>query len=181
MTNGLPTTFIPGRVVLPCPCQGVGRRDGVRDHDGVGVVERWWQVPVGVLAGLVLLWLVLLALLWLGRRGLPQDVGLREALRLVPDTVRLLRRLAADRTVPRGVRVRLALLSAYLLLPIDLVPDVIPVLGYADDAVVMVVAVRSAVRRAGAEAVARHWPGSRAGLEALYALAGITGQGVPGP
>jgi hypothetical protein len=41
----------------------------------------------------------------------------REALRLLPDVLRLLPRLAADRTLPRGVRVRLALLLAYLASP----------------------------------------------------------------
>jgi uncharacterized membrane protein YkvA (DUF1232 family) len=136
------------------------------------VTERWWQIPAGILAGLAALWLVLLLSLWSARRRVPRDLAWRDALRLLPDTVRLLRRLAADPTVPRGVRVRLALLLGYLLLPFDLVPDMIPVLGYADDALVMVIAVRSAVRHAGPETVARHWPGTPAGLAALYVLAG---------
>jgi uncharacterized membrane protein YkvA (DUF1232 family) len=58
---------------------------------------------------------------------------LQQALRLLPDLLRLLRRLAGDRSLPRGVRVRLWLLLAYLAVPIDVIPDVIPVLGYADD------------------------------------------------
>jgi hypothetical protein len=55
-------------------------------------------------------------------------------MRLLPDLLRLLRRLATDRALPRGVRIRLALLMAYLAIPIDVIPDFIPVLGYADDA-----------------------------------------------
>src|SRR4051794_9841232 len=70
---------------------------------------------------------------------------LRELLWLLPGVLRLLRRLAADGTLPRGVRVRLWLLLAYLALPIDLIADFIPVLGYADDAVVALV-LRSVVR-----------------------------------
>ena len=58
------------------------------------------------------------------------------------------------------MRVRLALLLAYLALPIDLIPDFIPVLGYADDAIIVTAVLRSVVRRAGLDAVraplARH-------------------------
>jgi uncharacterized membrane protein YkvA (DUF1232 family) len=110
--------------------------------------------------------------LWVTR---PDDLRLRELLRLLPDTVRLLRRLAADGTLPRGVRVRLWLLLRYLALPVDLVPDVIPVLGYADDAIVVAVVLRSVVRRAGSEAVARHWPGTPEGLAALRRVARLPG------
>jgi uncharacterized membrane protein YkvA (DUF1232 family) len=92
---------------------------------------------------------------------------------MLPDLVRMLRRLAADPDVPRGVRIRLVLLLAYLALPIDLVPDFVPVLGYADDAVVVVLALRSVVRRAGPDALARHWPGHPAGLRAVHSLAGL--------
>jgi uncharacterized membrane protein YkvA (DUF1232 family) len=84
----------------------------------------------------------LIAVLWATR---PDEMRLRELLWLLPGVLRLLRRLAADGTLPRGVRVRLWLLLAYLALPIDLIADFIPVLGYADDAVVALV-LRSVVR-----------------------------------
>lgn len=54
----------------------------------------------------------------------------------------------------------LALLLGYLLSPIDLIPDFVPVLGYADDAIIATIAIRSAVRHAGADRLARHWPGT---------------------
>jgi uncharacterized membrane protein YkvA (DUF1232 family) len=130
----------------------------------------WWQVLLGVLGGLALLWLAMLAVLW---RVRPDGMTTSAALRLLPDLVRLVRRLAADRALPRGVRVRLWLLLAYLLMPIDLVPDFVPVLGYADDAVVVALALRSVVRRAGAEALTRQWPGDPAGLEVVSRLAGV--------
>ena len=122
-----------------------------------------------VVGGLLLLWGVLLLLLW---RTRPPDLTVREALRLLPDLVRLVRRLAADRSLPRGVRVRLWLLLVYLLSPVDLVPDVVPVLGYADDVVVVALALRS-VRAAGAPAVQRAWPGGPAGLAVVRRLAGL--------
>lgn len=117
-----------------------------------------------------MLWLVLLVILW---RATPDQTGLRDALRLLPDAVRLIKRLAGDRCLPRGVRVRLLLLLAYLALPFDLVPDFIPVLGYADDAVVVVLVLRSVARSAGLEALERHWPGTPDGLAAVRRLVGI--------
>lgn len=76
----------------------------------------------------------------------PKGPLLKEALRLLPDLLRLLRRLAADTTLPRGVRVRLGLLLAYLAIPFDIVPDFIPVLGYADDGIPTVPARLAALR-----------------------------------
>jgi uncharacterized membrane protein YkvA (DUF1232 family) len=124
----------------------------------------WVWTLTGVLGGLLLCWLILIAVLWFTR---PEDLRLRELLRLLPDVLRLLRRLAGDGTLPRGVRVRLWVLLGYLAMPIDLVPDFIPLLGYADDAIVVALVLRSVVRRAGAGAVTRHWPGSPEGLAAL--------------
>ena len=131
-------------------------------------MDHWWTVPIGVLTGLIVVWVALVGTLWAAR---PDDVSLRDALRLLPDVLRLLRRLAGDRTLPRGVRFRLWLLLAYLAMPIDLVPDVIPVLGYADDAVVVILTLRSITRRAGPEALERHWPGTPDGLAAVRRLA----------
>ncbi len=124
----------------------------------------WAWTLVGVLGGLLLCWLVLMAVLWATR---PDDLRLRELLRLLPDVLRLVHRLAGDGTLPRGVRVRLWLLLGYLALPIDLVPDFVPVLGHADDAIVVALVLRSVVRHAGAAALDRHWPGTPDGLAAL--------------
>jgi uncharacterized membrane protein YkvA (DUF1232 family) len=96
-------------------------------------------------------------------------------LRLLPDLLRLIRRLAADKTLPHGVRIRLALLLAYLVFPIDLIPDFVPVLGYADDAIIVTAVLRSVVRRAGLEAVRAHWPGTDDGFAALIRLTGLQG------
>ena len=94
-------------------------------------------------------------------------------MRLLPDLVRLLKRLAADPEMPRGVRIRLGLLIGYLALPIDLIPDFIPVLGYADDAVIVAVVLRSVARRAGPDALDKHWPGTPDGLAALRKICGL--------
>lgn len=130
----------------------------------------WLDALISVVAALILIWLALVVTLVIVR---PRGGLLREALRLLPDVLRLLRRLAADRTLPRGVRIRLALLLAYLALPFDLIPDFIPVLGYADDAIIVTAVLRSVVRTAGLDAVRAHWPGTDDGFTAIARLTGL--------
>lgn len=136
-------------------------------------MTEWLQIVLGVVAGLVVFWLVLVLVLWGEQRKHAGRSSFRDLLRLAPDVVRLLRRLAADRTVAWGVRVWLVVLLVYLVSPIDLIPDFIPVLGYADDALVVAIALRFATRRAGTAAIERHWPGTPAGLDAVLRLAGL--------
>jgi uncharacterized membrane protein YkvA (DUF1232 family) len=147
---------------------GLGDDGPVRE-----LVDAALPAVLGVGAGLLLAWAALVVALWVAR---PRDVGLRDALRLTPDAVRLLRRLATDPTVPRRARVLLLLLAAYLAFPLDLVPDVVPVLGWADDAVLVVLVLRHVVRVAGPHALARHWSGTPEGLDALRRLAGLPDQ-----
>jgi uncharacterized membrane protein YkvA (DUF1232 family) len=56
--------------------------------------------------------------------------------------------------------------------PIDLVPDFLPVIGYADDAIMLSIVLRHVIRRAGPDAIHRHWRGSDDGLRALSRLTG---------
>jgi len=67
----------------------------------------WWQMLLGIAGGLVILWLFMLGVLWFAQRDHPDKARLRDALRLIPDVVRMPRRLAAYPALPRGVRVRL--------------------------------------------------------------------------
>jgi uncharacterized membrane protein YkvA (DUF1232 family) len=125
---------------------------------------------LGIGAGLLLSYLALLIALLVAR---PKGNLLGEALRLLPDLLRLLRRLAADADVPRAARVRLWLVLGYLAIPFDLVPDFVPVVGYADDAIIVGLVLRSVVRRAGAPVIRRHWPGTEDGLAALGHFTGL--------
>jgi uncharacterized membrane protein YkvA (DUF1232 family) len=125
---------------------------------------------LSIAAGLLVTYLALLVVLLVAR---PKGNLLAETLRLLPDLLRLLRRLAADPAVPRAARVRLWLLLGYLAIPFDLVPDFVPVLGYADDAIVVSLVLRSVVRRAGAPVIRRCWPGTEDGLAALGRLTGL--------
>ncbi|ONI92447.1 hypothetical protein ALI22I_04135 [Saccharothrix sp. ALI-22-I] len=125
------------------------------------------DVLLGVVLGLLGLWLALLLGLFLIR---PRGGALALAVRLLPDVLRLVARLARDPRVPRSARVRLWLLLAYLALPFDLVPDFIPVLGYADDAILVSWVLRSVIRTTGPDLVAEHWPGTPDGLAVVRRL-----------
>jgi hypothetical protein len=83
-----------------------------------------WKVVLGAGIGVLVVWLALIAALLLAGRRYERP-ALGEVLRLLPDLLRLLKRLAGDNDLPRGVRVRLWLLLAYLAVPIDLIPDCI--------------------------------------------------------
>jgi uncharacterized membrane protein YkvA (DUF1232 family) len=127
---------------------------------------------VGIAITLAVLWIVLLVALVLAR---PRGLRPAEAARLMPDVARLTTRLARDRTLSRRVRAPLWLLLVWVASPIDLVPDVLPVIGLVDDVVVAYVVLRHVVRRAGAPVVERHWSGTPEGLEALRRLLAVGG------
>ena len=120
-----------------------------------------------VLVSLVIVWGALVTALVVVR---PKGTRLGEAVRLLPDTLRLVARLSKDRTLPLRVRLRVWLLLVYLASPIDLVPDFVPVIGYADDAIVTYLVLRSVIHAAGPDVVTEHWPGSPETLAALRSL-----------
>lgn len=120
-----------------------------------------------LLFALIFVWVLLIVALYFLR---PDGATLRESARLLPDVLRLLHRLARDKSLNRGLRIRLWLLLAYLALPIDLIPDFLPVVGYADDAILILFTLRSVARIAGPGAVAQHWPGTPDGLATLTRL-----------
>lgn len=61
----------------------------------------------------------------------------------------------------------------YLISPIDLIPDFIPVLGQIDDVVVAAVILRWTGRRVGVEGLRSHWPGSDEGSDVLRRMLGL--------
>ena len=113
-----------------------------------------------VILGLAAVWLILIAALWLLR---PRGVGAADLVRVGPDVVRLGRDLVVDSSTPRGVRAALVLLVAWLVSPIDLIPEFIPVLGPLDDVIVAVIVLRYVRRRLGADELRRRWRGTPEG------------------
>jgi uncharacterized membrane protein YkvA (DUF1232 family) len=122
---------------------------------------------VGILVTLVVVWALLLVLFWALR---PKDVPIRVLLGLVPDLVRLLRSLVADRTAPLDVRLVLIGLLAWILSPIDLIPEFIPVLGPLDDVVVAILVLRYVRRRLGEGELRRRWRGTADGYDLLASI-----------
>ena len=94
----------------------------------------------------------------------------RAIARFVPDCAVLFRRLLRDPRLPRRRKAVLVLLLAYLLTPIDLVPDVVPVAGYLDDAVIAAFALRHVLRGAPPGLLEEHWPGPPETLALLVRL-----------
>ena len=126
---------------------------------------------VGFALGLAAAWVLFVALLWILR---PRDVRLGELVRVVPDVLRLVRDLLADAAVPASVRLLLVFLLAWLVSPIDLIPEFIPVLGPLDDVVVAVIVLRYVRRRLGEDDLRRRWRGTPDGFALLGSVLGGT-------
>ena len=127
------------------------------------------EVILAIAVGLVAVWAIFLVLFWALR---PKGVPVRELLGLIPDVLRLLRSVIGDRSAPADVRLVLVGLLAWILSPIDLIPEFIPVLGPLDDVVVAVVAMRYMRRRVGIEDLRRRWAGTDDGFALLLRVIG---------
>jgi uncharacterized membrane protein YkvA (DUF1232 family) len=128
------------------------------------------RLILGIVVGIAVLWAVVLVLFWFLR---PKGVSVREVVRIVPDVVRMLRDIFRDPASPLDVRLVLIGLLAWIVSPIDLIPEFIPMLGPIDDAVVAVVALRYVRRRVGVAAMRARWPGSDDGFALLGRVVGF--------
>ena len=118
----------------------------------------------------VALWAAVIAVLILaGRRTAARELAV-----LLPNLLALFRGLVRDPRVPRASRVWLWVALAWLVSPIDLVPEFIPFLGPLDDAVVAALVLRHVLRRAGRDVVVEHWRGEPGTLDTLLRLARAT-------
>lgn len=82
-----------------------------------------------------------------------------DAALMMPNILKLVGRLLLDPRVPRRAKITLGLAAAYVVSPIDLIPDVIPVIGWADDVLLVLFAIDSLIERAGPDIVDEHWDG----------------------
>ena len=116
---------------------------------------RTWLTASAVALGVVLLsWAVLVLL----ARRLPPG-PLRELARFLPACATAVRRLRRHPAVPRSARVVLVAAGLYVLSPIDLIPEFLPVIGPLDDVVVVALALRYAARRVPRQVLLEAWPG----------------------
>ena len=112
-----------------------------------------WQWGLIALATLALLGAACFATLALIKRKA------RGLARHAPDCIILCRRLVDDPRVPARHKLLLRALGGYLALPLDAIPDFIPIIGRLDDALIVALAIRTALRSADAELIRQHWPG----------------------
>ena len=124
-----------------------------------------WLLTLGVVLLLVYA-TVVLVLVALGR-----GADARALARFVPDCVVLFKRLLADPRVEWWRKALLVVVLAYLVSPIDLIPDFIPVAGQLDDAILVVIALRVLLRGSGPRLLAEHWPGPRQSLLVILRFA----------
>jgi uncharacterized membrane protein YkvA (DUF1232 family) len=125
-------------------------------------VTGWLRAVLVAVALMVGTW----ALLVLLARRLPPGL-LRDLARIVPDCVTTIRRLRRDPRVPRRAKVVVALAGLWLLSPIDLLPEFLPVIGPLDDVLVVALALRYAARQVPREVLTAAWPGELRLLERL--------------
>ena len=122
---------------------------------------------------LVAIWaLAVLVLLWSGRK-----TAAKELVVLLPNLVRLFRGLIGDPRVPRGSKALLLVGAVWLISPIDLIPEFLPVIGGIDDAIVAALILRHVVRRAGDEVVREHWKGDPKTIGLILRVAGVGNAG----
>lgn len=136
---------------------------------GATVSDMDWTPVIGIVAALLALWIAMLLVFWLLR---PKGVPVGDVIRVIPEVLRLLRSLITDRSAPLDVRIVLIGLMAWIISPIDLIPEFIPVLGPLDDVVVAVVAMRYVRRRVGIADLSSRWTGTPEGFALLTRLIG---------
>jgi uncharacterized membrane protein YkvA (DUF1232 family) len=122
------------------------------------------------LVAAVAIWAIAIGLLFaFGRKS-----AARELATLIPNLVLLFRGLLRDRRVPRSSKALLWGAVLWIVSPIDLIPEFLPVIGPLDDAVVAALVLRFVLKRTDREVLFEHWRGDPATLERLIRSRGET-------
>lgn len=129
-------------------------------------VEIFELLVIGFAISVTMYAISIAALVLLGRR-----TDARALAGFIPDCLVLVKRLLEDRRLPRRHKLLLVGLAAYLAMPVDLVPDFIPVAGQLDDAILVALALRVVFRSAGERLLDEHWPGPTESLRVVHRLA----------
>src|SRR3954467_14343583 len=124
---------------------------------------REWLTGVGTaVAVMVVSWLVLIVL----ARRLPEGTA-KELARFLPACLTTVRRLRRHPAVPRRAKLAVGFAGLWVLSPIDLIPEFLPVIGPLDDVVVVALALRYAARSVPRDVLLEAWPGDRRIIERL--------------
>lgn len=123
------------------------------------MLVRWLIIAAAVIA---VSWIVMIVL----ARRLPPGLA-KDLATVLPACVTTARRLRKDPRVPKRVKVAVGFAGLWVLSPIDLIPEFLPVIGPLDDIVVVALALRYAARHIPPEALIEAWPAERRILERL--------------
>ena len=119
----------------------------------------WLVIGFGLL---LLSWAALVVL----ARRLPPGLA-KDLATVLPACATTMRRLRSDSRVPRKVKAALVFAIIWVISPIDLIPEFLPVIGPLDDVVVVALVLRYAIRHIPPEALLEAWPADRRILERL--------------
>lgn len=103
----------------------------------------------------------------------------RDSVLMLPNLVKLLGRLIKDPRVPRRSKLVLVAALGYVMSPIDLLPEMIPIAGMIDDIFLVVFALNHLIERAGEEVVIEHWDGPQDLLEVVRSVLSTVNDLVP--
>jgi uncharacterized membrane protein YkvA (DUF1232 family) len=120
---------------------------------------QWILIAAGVVVGS---WLLLIVL----ARRLPPGVA-KELAGFLPDCVTAARTLRHDPRVPRRARVAVVIALLWVLSPVDLIPEFLPVIGPLDDIIVVALLLRYAGRSVPRQVLLEAWPGDSRLIERL--------------
>ncbi len=124
---------------------------------------REWAIGAGIAGAVLILgW----AALWLAARRLPPGL-LKDVAQFIPACVTTVGRLRRDPRVPRRAKIAVVVAGLWVLSPIDLIPEFLPVIGPLDDIVVVALALRYAARQMPRDVLLDAWPGDARLLERL--------------
>jgi|SRR5436305_2840905 len=123
---------------------------------------RWIELLLLSLGILVASWILLIVLARRLPAGLAKDLA-----NFLPACATTLNRLRKDPRVPRSAKIAVVVAAVWVISPIDLIPEFLPVIGPLDDVVVVVLALRFAARRVPREAIEEAWPLERRLLDRL--------------
>ena len=124
--------------------------------------SNWWRVLIASAVVLVASWTVLLLL----ARRLPPGLA-KELAGFLPNCVRMARRLRKDPAVPRRAKLAVGFAGLWVLSPIDLIPEFLPVIGPLDDIIVVALALRYAARQVSRPIVLAAWDGDPRTIDRL--------------
>ena len=91
----------------------------------------------------------------------------------------MLARLVRDPVLPRRLKLVLAAAIVYLVSPLDLIPDLVPFIGYLDDVLIGAVIVDGILSHVDRVLVLRYWPGTADSLERVARVAGLLTSWLP--